>query len=154
MPSLTASRCAAWAACAVLLCGCVAKKDTRADRARVEARLQQYSAMLLRMDTAGMASVFAPDGEMVNPRQPPVHGRAAIGKFLEGFSDYKVLSNADEATSTLIDGDTAEQIGTYRQSVRSPGGKVFEASGRLEIGWVKDASGEWYILQLATFPEK
>ena len=144
----------AFVLCAFLLAGCAGKKDTKVDRAHVEARLQQYSGLLLCMDSAGMAAVFAPDGEMVNPRQPPVKGRAAIEKFLEGFSDFKVLSNEDTATSTLIDGDTAEQIGTYRQSVRSPGGKVFEASGRLEIGWVRDAGGEWLIAQLATFPEK
>jgi uncharacterized protein (TIGR02246 family) len=137
-----------------LLAGCAGRKDTKVDRARVEARLQQYSGLVLRMDSAGMAAVFAPDGELVNPRQPPVRGRAEIEKFLAGFADYKVLSNVDVATSTLIDGDAAEQLGTYRQSVRSPGGKVFEASGRLEIGWVKDAAGEWYMAQLATFPEK
>ena len=82
----------------------------------------------------------------------PIRGRAAIQKFLEGFSDFKVLSNSDLPGSTLIDGDTSEQLGTYHQKVRSPEGKLFEVSGRLEIAWVKDASGEWYIAQLETFP--
>ena len=134
--------------------GCAGKKDTKVDRARVEARLLQYSELLLRMDAAGLAAMYADDGELVNPSQPPVHGRAAIQKFIEGYSDYKVLSNSDVATSTLIDGDTAEQLGTYHQKVRSPEGRLFDLSGRLEIGWVKDPSGEWYIAQLATFPAK
>jgi ketosteroid isomerase-like protein len=137
---------------ALLLAACATKKDTKIDRARVEARLQEYSELTLRMDPAGLASMYAPDGELVNPSRPPIRGRAAIQKFLEGFSDFKVLSNSDLPGSTLIDGDTSEQLGTYHQKVRSPEGKLFEVSGRLEIAWVKDASGEWYIAQLETFP--
>jgi uncharacterized protein (TIGR02246 family) len=141
-------------ACAVLLAACVnpRAKKMEADRTEVQGRLERYQALLLSMDSAGIAAMFAPDGEMVNPKQPPVKGRDAIQKFLSSFSDYKVLSNADTATSTLIDGDTAEQIGTYRQKVRSPDGQLFEASGRLEIGWVRGPSGEWLIAQMATFP--
>ncbi len=145
---------AACLVCLLLLAGCENPKvkRTEADRAAVDARLHRYEALMLAMDFPGIAAMFAPDGEMVNPKQAAVHGRATIARFLAGFSDYKVLANTDTATSTLIDGDTAEQIGTYQQRVRSPGGKVFEASGRLEIEWVRGASGEWLIFQLATFP--
>jgi ketosteroid isomerase-like protein len=143
-----------WLACVILLAGCVNPRVKKAeiDKAAVEARLHQYEGLMLAMDFPRVAAMFAPDGEMVNPKQPPVHGRATIARFLSGYSDYKVLSNADTATSTLIDGDTAEQIGTYQQKVRSPEGKVFDASGRLEIEWVRAAKGEWLIFQLATFP--
>jgi ketosteroid isomerase-like protein len=137
---------------ALLLSACATKKDTKIDRARVEARLQEYAELTLKMDLAGLAAMYAPDGELVNPSQPPIRGRAAIQKFLEGFSGFQVLSVADVPGSTLIDGDTSEQLGTYRQKVRSPEGRLFEVSGRLEIAWVKDPSGEWYISQLATFP--
>ena len=145
---------AAWLACIILLAGCENPKVKKAetDRAAVEARLHRYEGLMLAMDFPGIAVMFTPDGEMVNPKQPPVRGRATIARFLAGFSDYKVLSNADTATSTLIDGNTAEQIGTYEQKVRSPEGKVFDASGRLEIEWVRGATGEWLIFQLATFP--
>jgi ketosteroid isomerase-like protein len=139
---------------ALLLTACATKKDTRLDQARVQERLQQYAALTLKMSPAGLAAMYAPDGELVNPSQPPVRGRAAIQKFLEGFSDYTVLSVSDDATSTLIDGDTSEQLGTYHQRVRSPEGRIFEAAGRLEVAWVKDPSGEWYIAQLETFPAK
>jgi ketosteroid isomerase-like protein len=139
---------------AFVLAGCATRNDTKADRLRVEARLQLYSARLLAMDSPAIAAMFAPDGEMVNPRQPPVHGRESIAKFLAGFADYKVLSNVDEASSTAIDGDTAEQLGTYRQKVRSPDGQLFDVSGRFEIAWLRNAAGEWQILQLETFPSK
>jgi uncharacterized protein (TIGR02246 family) len=142
--------------CALLLGACESPRAARlrADRAEIEARLQRYSALVLAMDNAGIAAMFAPDGEMVNPRRPPVKGRAAIEKFLSGFSDYRVLSNSDVPAGTTIDGDTAEQLGTYSQRVRSPDGQVFEAAGRFEIGWVRDASGQWLLSQVATFPSK
>jgi len=147
-------RATAFFACGLLISGCVNPKVKRmeSDRADVLARLHRYEGLMLAMDVPGIAGMFAPDGEMVNPKRPPVHGREAIAKFLGEYSDFKVLANADTATSTLIDGDTAEQLGNYHQKVRSPGGKLFETSGRLEIEWVRGAAGEWLIYQLATFP--
>lgn len=134
--------------------GCEHHLDTRIDKAKVEAGLQQYAQLVQNMDYAGVAAMFAPDGELANPTRPSVHGREAIRTFMEGFSDFHVLSNTDTAASTLIDGNTAEQLGTYHQSVRSPQGHLFEVSGRIEVEWEKDASGNWYILQLETFPQK
>jgi ketosteroid isomerase-like protein len=140
-------------ACAAMA-GCVNRKEEKMkfDQAAVENRLQRYSALVLSMDSAGMARMYMPDGELVNPRRPAVKGRDAIQKFLEGYSDYKVLSNEDTPTSTMIDGDTAEQLGTYHQKVRAPDGQVFETSGRLEIEWQHAGPGEWLIVQLETFP--
>ena len=147
-------RATAFLACAALIAGCVNPKVAKmqADRAEVQAQLHRYEGLMLAMDIPGIAAIFAPEGEMVNPKRPPVHGRDAIVKFLGDYSDFKVLANTDTSTSTLIDGDTAEQLGNYHQKVRSPEGKVFETSGRLEIEWVRTASGEWLIYQLATFP--
>jgi ketosteroid isomerase-like protein len=142
--------------CALLAAACESPKAARlrADKAEVEARLQHYSALMLAMDSPGIAAMFAQDGEMVNPSRPPIRGPAAIEKYLSGFSDFHVLSNVDEPLSIVIDGDSALQTGTYRQSVRSPQGKVFETSGRFEIAWVRDSSGEWLLSQVATFPSK
>jgi hypothetical protein len=70
----------AWLACALLSAGCVNPKveQMKFDRAVVEARLQRYAALTLAMDSAAMAGMYAPDGELVNPKRPPVHGREAI----------------------------------------------------------------------------
>ena len=147
-------RATAFLMCGLLAAGCASPKarQIEAEKSRVRARLQRYEGLMLAMDIPGLTAMFAPEGEMVNPKRPPVHGRAAIARFLGEYSDFKVLANTDTPTSTLIDGDTAEQIGTYHQKVRSPGGKEFETSGRLEIEWAKDPSGEWLIVQMATFP--
>jgi ketosteroid isomerase-like protein len=151
------SRLAPFLACTLLLSACASHADKQRierDKVQVGARLQHYSALVLAMDSAGIAAMYSADGELVNPSQPPVHGREAIMKYISSFSDFKVLSNADTAASILIDGDTAEQLGNYHQSVRSPEGRLFDVSGRLEISWVRDAPGEWMIQQLATFPAK
>jgi ketosteroid isomerase-like protein len=147
-------RAAPYLILALVLSACSTKPDTRADKTAVEAGLYRYSQLLLSMDSTGIAGMFAPDGEVVNPSQPAVHGRDAIQKFIASFSDFHVLTNSDTPTSTLIDGNTAEQIGVYEQSVRSPQGHLFKVSGRLEIEWVKSPSGVWQIMQLATFPAK
>jgi len=139
-------------AAALLLAGC--KHDVaREERPRIEARMQEYSARLLAADPAAIAALFTPEGEMVNPRQAPVHGRAAIEKFLASYADYHLLSNQDTTDSIGVDNDTAELIGTYAQKVRSPDGHIFEAKGRLEVNWAK-VNGEWLIVQLETFPAK
>ncbi len=141
-------------ACAAFLAACENPRAKRMefDKAAVQARLQQYATLLRAMDIPGIAAMYAPDGQMVNPKRPPVIGRDAIREFLGGYAGYKVLENTDTATSTLIDGDTSEQLGTYHQRVRAPDGALFETSGRLEIGWTRSPSGEWLIQELATFP--
>jgi uncharacterized protein (TIGR02246 family) len=134
--------------------GCAAPSHVKEDRAAVQARLQHYSDLLLAMDSRGIAMIFTPDGEMTNPKSPPVKGREAIEKFIAGFSDFHVISNSETPTSILIDGNTAEQMGDYHQKVRTPDGRILEISGRFEIEWVRSASGEWLLLQVATFPNQ
>jgi ketosteroid isomerase-like protein len=147
-------RVTAFLICGLLVAGCESPKARQIEalKADVRARLHRYEELMLAMDIPGLTAMFAPEGEMVNPKRPPVHGRDAISRFLNEYADFKVLANVDTPTSTLIDGDTAEQIGTYRQKVRSPEGKEFETSGRLEIEWARSPSGEWLIVQMATFP--
>jgi uncharacterized protein (TIGR02246 family) len=138
--------------CALLAGACAAPSRLKEDKAAVEARLQRYTELMQALDAGGVAAMFAPDGEMVNPRQPPVKGRAAIEKFIAGFSGFRVISISQVASSTLIDGDTAEQMGDYRQKVRTPDGRLLDISGRFEIEWVRSATDGWLLLQVATFP--
>ena len=134
--------------------GCESPKAKQAelDRAAVQARLQRYSALMLAMDTRSLADMFAPDGQLANPKRPPLRGPEAIKKFLDGFADFKVLANEDTAATTVVDGDTAEQTGTYAQKVRSPDGQLFATKGRIEVEWIRGRSGEWLIAELETFP--
>ncbi|HEY1848341.1 MAG TPA: DUF4440 domain-containing protein, partial [Opitutaceae bacterium] len=132
-------------ACALAAFGCESPKAKHADvdRAAVQSWLRRYSDLMLAMDTQALSAMFAPDGLLANPKRPPVRGPEAIKKFLDGFADFKVLSNEDTAATTVVDGDTAEQTGTYSQKVRSPDGQVFDTKGRLEVEWMRAPSGQW-----------
>jgi uncharacterized protein (TIGR02246 family) len=120
----------------------------------VEAALARYSQLVLVMDHAGIAALFAPDGELVNPGQAPVHGRAAIEAFLSGFSGFHVLSNSLVPSSTLITGDRAVQVGEYRQRVQTPESKVLEVSGSFKVEWVRSGADQWLILRMGTTPAR
>jgi ketosteroid isomerase-like protein len=142
------------ALCALAAFGCESPKAKRLelDQTAVQARLQRYSELMLGMNTRGLSQMFAPDGVLANPKRPPVRGPETIRKFLDEYKDYKVLSNVITAATTVVDGDTAEQTGTYSQKVRTPDGQVFEAKGRIEVDWIRSGSGQWLITELETFP--
>lgn len=128
--------------------------EVRTARAQVDARLRQYNDRVLAMDHAAIAALFAPEGEIANPGAPAVHGRAAIDSFLVGFASYHVLENRTLPTATLVHGDSAVQVGTYRQRVRTPQGDTLAVAGAFRAVWRRSASGEWLILRMGTTPAK
>ena len=121
---------------------------------QVRAALQQYAQLIEKMDNAGIAALFTEDGEVVNPGRDPIKGPAAIEAFLKQFSDYHVLSQTMIPQKTQVDGDHAQQEGTFKQRVRGPDGNVIEASGTFTIDWIRDSSGAWRIQRVATAPQR
>jgi len=118
----------------------------------VRAALAHYATLVRTMDHAGIAAMFAADGEIVNPGQAPVRGPVAIEAFLRQFDAYKVLSETMHPARTTVSGERATQTGTYRQRVRVPDGRVMDVSGGFEADWIRDAGGAWRIRRLATTP--
>ena len=141
---------------AALTCACGTTSAPRSggltDQALVGSALGHYSEIVLAMNHAGIAALFEPDGEIVREGQAAVHGRAAIDSFLSGFASYQVLANNLQPASTVVNGDTAEQVGSYQQRVRTPEGKVLEVSGRFKVVWGRAPSGEWLIRRMGTSP--
>jgi uncharacterized protein (TIGR02246 family) len=120
--------------------------------AEVRAALQRYVHLVQRMDNAGIAAMFAPDGEVVNPGRDPIKGRPAIQAFLEQFAGYHVINETMVPRTTTVDGTHARQTGTYRQRVRGPDGNVIDVSGNFVLDWIRDGSGVWLIQRAATTP--
>jgi len=118
----------------------------------VRAALAHYAKLVRKMDHAGIAAMFAPDGEIVNPGQDPIRGPAAIEAFLKQFSSYKVVSETLTAATTRVMGAQATQSGTYHQRVRAPDGKMLEVSGGFDAEWIRDAAGAWRIKRMSTTP--
>jgi uncharacterized protein (TIGR02246 family) len=120
---------------------------------QIRARLQQYVQLVRKMDHAGIAAMFAADGEVVNPGRDPIRGRAAIQAFLEQFAGYQVINDVMVPLTTTVDGNHATETGTYRQRVRGPDGNIIEVSGNFALDWIRDSSGVWLIQRAATTPQ-
>jgi len=102
------------------------------------------------MDHSALAALFAPDAEVVHTGQAPVRGRAAIHSLFLSFVDYQVLENSTVPSSTVVRGNSGEQVGSYHQRVRTPQGKVVEVSGGFKAEWVRVQSGNWLIQRMET----
>jgi ketosteroid isomerase-like protein len=137
-----------------LLFACAATTGQRAAERQVNDRLAHYSELVRVMDHSGIAALFAPDGAIVNPGQAPIVGPADIEHFLSSFSGFKVLFNETVPTSTVINGSTAQQIGHYRQRVRTPGGQELAVSGAFTGTWIRVSSGPWLIQRMETTPDR
>ena len=146
-------------ALALALAGCATKdpdaaaKKQAVDSLQVEARLQRYAFLTMRMDHAGIASLFAPDGRLLRPGQPDLVGPDSIRVFLSSFLGYHVLEEHIAAETTTVRADSAQQTGTWRQRVQLPDGKVVEVHGRFATHWMRDNSDEWMIKSMGTTSE-
>lgn len=131
-------------------CATIAAVDRRPE---VDAALQHYSDLVLHMDNAGIASLFAADGELKNTDRAPVYGPAAVRAFLDTFKDTRVLVYRIHADATSVRGDTAAQSGTYHEKVTMPNQQTVDVSGHFDVVWVRTADGRWLIQQMLTTPD-
>lgn len=115
----------------------------------LQAALARYEKLVLAMDHAAIAALFADDGEVVNEGQRPILGPAAIDEFLQKFSGYKVIRYEIVATRTTINGPAAVQTGSFHQRVRTPDGQVIDVFGKFKAEWVRTANG-WRIWRMGT----
>jgi len=125
---------------------------TVSPESQVRGALQRYVRLVQRMDHAGIATMFAADGEVLNPGRDPIKGRGAIQAFLEQFAGFEVINEMMVPRTTSVDGSHATQIGTYRQRVRGPDGNIIDVSGKFVLDWIRDGSGVWLIQRMATTP--
>ena len=117
----------------------------------VNLMLDRFARVSRQMDAAGIAAMYARDGQIVNPGQDAIKGRAAIEAFLGRFADYKVLDYELTAASTTGDKNGVTQKGTFRQRVRTPEGPIVEASGTFTAEWVLEDFA-WHIRRMTTAP--
>ena len=122
-------------------------------RPQVDAALQHYSELMLHMDNAGIAGLFAEDGELKNTDQAPAYGPGAVRAFLDTFKDTRVLKYQIHADAMIVRGDTAAQNGTYHEEVTLPNQQTVDVSGHFNLVWVRSADGRWLIHQLLTTPD-
>jgi uncharacterized protein (TIGR02246 family) len=98
-------------------------------------------------DAAAIARLYTPDGVEMPPNAPAVKGRAAIEAYHKGFAQqFMVHGITLTGTETQVHGDTAVEVGTYRQTLMAQnGGGMIDDKGKYVVLLKKDASGNWAI---------
>ena len=118
-----------------------------ADEAAIAKLRTAYQAAAATQDGAALAKLFAPDGVEMPPNAPAVAGRAAIEAFHKAFAKQWMMHGMTiVSTNTKVSGDTAYDVGTYKQGLMpQTGGAVFDDTGKYVVLLRKDASGGWLI---------
>jgi uncharacterized protein (TIGR02246 family) len=106
-----------------------------------------YQTAANAQDAAAMARLFAADGVEMPPNAPAVTGRAAIEAFHKTFAKQWMMHGITiTSTSTKVTGDTAYDIGTYKQQIMSNAtGAVVDDKGKYIVLLKKDGAGNWAI---------
>jgi uncharacterized protein (TIGR02246 family) len=108
-----------------------------------------YQAAAGAQDGAAIAKLYAPDGVEMPPNAPEQKGRAAIEAFHKAFGQQWMVHGMTLTPRTLQvwNGDTAYEVGTYKQSLMpQKGGGMIEDQGKYIVLLKKDAaSGNWLL---------
>ena len=98
-------------------------------------------------DGAALAKLYTPDGIEMPPNAPAAKGRAAIEAFHTAFAQQWMMHGMTiTPTETKITGDTAYDVGTYKQTLMAQkGGGMVEDKGKYIVLLKKDAGGAWLI---------
>jgi hypothetical protein len=71
---------------------------------------------------------------------------------LNGFKKFRVLSQSSETNTIQINGDSAIQTGTYRQTVIIPSNDTVTVRGRFTALWIWMNRNGWLIQRMETQP--
>ena len=135
------------AAVAILFGASTALAQGNADTAAIAKARAAYEKAAAAQDGAAIAKIFTADGVEMPPNAPAAKGRAAIEAYHKAFAQqFMVHGITITATDTQVHGDTAVDIGTYKQSLMPmKGGAVFDDKGKYIVLMKKDASGAWLL---------
>jgi uncharacterized protein (TIGR02246 family) len=136
-------------ACAVVLTAAslsAGQKATGPDAAAIAKVAAAYQAAAGSQDGAAIAKLYAPDGVEMPPNAPAAKGRAAIEAFHKAFAQQWMMHGMTiTPTETKVTGDTAYDVGTYKQTLMpNKGGPVVEDKGKYVVLLKKDG-GAWLI---------
>ena len=112
-------------------------------RSEIDAVNAQFTAAAAKGDGAGLAALYAAEGQVLPAGSDPIKGAQAIQKFWQGALD----SGIAEVGLTTIDlfgrGPTATEVGRYE--LRDKAGKVLD-HGKYIVVWRREG-GKWKLLR-------
>jgi uncharacterized protein (TIGR02246 family) len=106
-----------------------------------------FQTAAIAQDGAAIAKLFAPDGVEMPPNAPAAKGHDAIAAYHKGFAQ-QFMNHGMTITSTdlKVIGDTAIDVGTYKQTLMPmKGGGMMDDKGKYIVVMKKDGSGNWWI---------
>jgi uncharacterized protein (TIGR02246 family) len=136
------------ASAAIALTATMASAQSKsADETAIAKIRMAYQTAAGASDGAAIAKLYAPDGLAMHPNTAAVKGRAAIEAFHKAFGQQWMMHGITiTPTETKIVGDTAVDVGTYKQQLMAQkGGWVFDDKGKYLVLLKKDASGNWWV---------
>jgi len=118
------------------------------DRSVVEAG-DRYRKAVLAGDASAVAGMYDEDGVLMPAGKPLVRGRAAVAAFYrECFAGLvRVTEFRFVHLDSPVIGDTAYDVGTYRQTLKLAGGGTVNHTGRYRV-ILRRTGGEWKIAYL------
>ena len=120
-------------------------------RKEIEAFNAKFRDVTLKMDNAGLMSLWEDDGTTLLPGMGPISGKKTMSKWLDdvvaGLKGYQVTKQENEFHDIQVSGDWASEWGTTVQVVRPPDGKpAIEIHGKILLVLHKGKDGAWRIM--------
>jgi uncharacterized protein (TIGR02246 family) len=112
-------------------------------RSQIDAANAQFTAAAAKGDGAGLASLYASDGQVLPAGSDPIKGAQAIQKFWQGALDSGIAGVGLTTVDLFGRGPTATEIGQYE--LRDKAGKVLD-HGKYIVVWRKEG-GKWKLLR-------
>jgi len=112
-------------------------------RSAIEAANAQFSATAAKGDGAGLAALYAADGQVLPAGSDVIRGRDAIQKFWQGAIDSGIASVGLKTLEVFAQGPTATEVGQYE--LRDKAGKVLD-HGKYIVIWRREG-GHWKLLR-------
>lgn len=134
-------------AAVLFLLSCAA--STRNEKG-VEAGMQHYDRLILKLDADSIAWLFTPNGNLGDI----AIGRDSIKTFLGSFKNVRVLTQISNTTSLQLTRDSALQKGTYSQSDVVNEKDTVYVKGTYTAHWLWMKKQGWHILKMTTEPLK
>ncbi len=132
--------------CAALVLATGIYAQGNADAAGIAKTRSAYEKAAAAQDGAAIAKLYTADGVELPPNAPAAKGHAAIEAYHKGFAQqFMVHGITLTATETQVHGDTAVDIGTYKQTLMAmKGGGMLDDKGKYVV-LLKKEGGNWMI---------
>jgi len=147
------ARCLAYLAAAALGCQAAPAKDTSAEaKQAIDAADANWARLTAAGHADSLAELYHPNGVMLPPNMPPVHGRDAIRGFMTTMNSMSspppVLTV--RAESVWAQGPLALELGRWNfawpAAAKRPPGAPAADSGKYIVRWVNE-NGRWLMAQ-------